>query len=502
GDSPLAERRAAALALDPTLLAELLGRVELRELLDADVVASTSRQLQHLAEDRLARDAEGVADLLRLLGPLTADEVAARSTADDVGGWLEGLLAAKRVVTVSYAGQSWWAAVEDIARLRDGVGVAVPVGVPIAFLEPVVDPLGELLSRFARTRGPFTTAEAAARFGLGVRVAADVLGRLTVDGKLVRGEFSDAPADSGEQWCDAEVLRILRRRSLAALRAQIEPVSTTAFGRFLPSWQLLGSESVSGVDGLAAVIDQLAGVPMPASAVEPLIFGQRVRDYQPGMLDELLASGEVLWSGVGALSTADGWVAFHPADTAPLSLAPPGEVELTDVHRALLDALSGGGAYFFRQLSMDGVSNETLKEALWQLIWSGHVSGDTFAPVRALLAGSRASGTRRAANPSHRHRRAPRLSRYSLSSSALSHRDSDPTVAGRWSALPAPETDTTVRAHFQADQLLARHGVLTKGAAAAENVPGGFASLYKVLTTMEEAGRCQRGYFVESLGGA
>ena len=502
GDSPLAERRAAALALDPTLLAELLGRVELRELLDADVVASTSRQLQHLAEDRLARDAEGVADLLRLLGPLTTDEVAARSTADDVGGWLEGLLAAKRVVTVSYAGQSWWAAVEDIARLRDGVGVAVPVGVPIAFLEPVVDPLGELLSRFARTRGPFTTAEAAARFGLGVRVAADVLGRLTVDGKLVRGEFSDAPADSGEQWCDAEVLRILRRRSLAALRAQIEPVSTTAFGRFLPSWQLLGSESVSGVDGLAAVIDQLAGVPMPASAVEPLIFGQRVRDYQPGMLDELLASGEVLWSGVGALSTADGWVAFHPAETAPLSLAPPGEVEMTDVHHALLEALSGGGAYFFRQLSADGVTSESLKEALWQLIWSGHVSGDTFAPVRALLAGTRGSGTRRAATPSHRHRRAPRLSRYSLSSSALSHRDSDPTVAGRWSALPVPETDTTVRAHFQADQMLARHGVLTKGAAAAENVPGGFASLYKVLTTMEEAGRCQRGYFVESLGGA
>lgn len=172
------------------------------------------------------------------------------------------------------------------------------------------------------------------------------------------------------------------------------------------------------------------------------------------------------------------------------------------MHRAVLDALSGGGAYFFRQLSVDGVSNDSLKEALWQLIWAGHVSGDTYAPVRALLSGTRGTGARRTATPSHRHRRAPRLSRYSLSSSALSHRDSDPAVAGRWAALPAAETDTTVRAHFQADQLLARHGVLTKGAAAAENVPGGFASLYKVLTTMEEAGRCQRGYFVESLGGA
>ncbi|MGP4055305.1 ATP-dependent helicase [Mycobacterium sp. 4D054] len=507
GDSPLAERRAAALSLDPTLLAELLGRVELRELLDADVVATTARQLQHLTPERLARDAEGVADLLRLLGPLTTDEIAARCEHSEIGGWLEGLLSAKRVLQVSFAGQSWWAAIEDIGRLRDGVGVAVPVGVPMAFLEQVVDPLGELLSRYARTRGPFTTAEAAARFGLGLRVAADVLGRLAVDGKLVRGEFTDVAADSGEQWCDTEVLRILRRRSLAALRAQIEPVSTAAFGRFLPSWQMLGGDTVTGVDGLAAVIDQLAGVPMPASAVEPLIFGQRVRDYQPGMLDELLASGEVLWSGAGSLSTADGWVAFHLAETAPLSLAPPGELDLTDVHHAVLGALAGGGAYFFRQLSVDGVTAASLKEALWQLIWAGYVGGDTFAPVRALLAGTRGTGQRRAATPSHRHRRAPRLNRYSLSTSNLSaHRDTDPPVAGRWSALPVAEVDTTMRAHYQAEQLLARHGVLTRGAVAGENfrgnVPGGFASMYKVLTTMEEAGRCQRGYFVESLGGA
>ncbi|CAN3127703.1 ATP-dependent helicase [Mycobacterium sp. smrl_JER01] len=507
GDSPLAERRAAALSLDPTLLAELLGRVELRELLDADVVATTARQLQHLTPERLARDAEGVADLLRLLGPLTTEEIATRCVSGEIGGWLEGLLSAKRVVQVSFAGQSWWVAVEDIGRLRDGVGVAVPVGVPMAFLEQVVDPLGELLSRYARTRGPFTTAEAAARFGLGPRVAADVLGRLAVDGKLVRGEFTDVPTDSGEQWCDAEVLRILRRRSLAALRAQIEPVSTAAFGRFLPAWQMLGAETVSGVDGLAAVIDQLAGVPMPASAVEPLILGQRVRDYQPGMLDELLASGEVLWSGVGSLSAADGWVAFHLGETAPLSLAPPGDLDLTEVHHTVLGALAGGGAYFFRQLAIDGVTTDSLKEALWQLIWAGYVGGDTFAPVRALLAGTRGSGQRRSAAPSHRHRRAPRLSRYSLSTSSLSaHRDSDPTVAGRWSALPVAEVDTTVRAHYQADQLLARHGVLTKGAVAGENfkgnIPGGFAAMYKVLTTMEEAGRCQRGYFVESLGGA
>ncbi|HEY4793926.1 MAG TPA: crosslink repair DNA glycosylase YcaQ family protein, partial [Mycobacterium sp.] len=207
GDSPLAERRAAALSLDPTLLAELLGRVELRELLDPDVIAGTGRQLQHLSADRAARDAEAVADLLRLLGPLTAEEVAERAGGADVGGWLEALFAAKRALPVSFAGRSWWVAIEDIGRLRDGVGVAVPVGVPASFTETVADPLGELLGRFARTHAPFTTADVAARFGLGLRVAADVLGRLAADGRLVRGEFSTEA--TGDQWCDADVLRIL-----------------------------------------------------------------------------------------------------------------------------------------------------------------------------------------------------------------------------------------------------------------------------------------------------
>ena len=241
GDSPLAERRAAALSLDSTLLAELLGRVELRELLDPEVIAATGRQLQHLSPDRAARDAEGVADLLRLLGPLTEDEVAARSGGADVGGWLEALYAARRALTVSFAGGSWWVAIEDIGLLRDGVGVAVPVGMPASFTESVADPLGELLGRYARTHAPFTTADVAARFGLGLRVAADVLGRMAVDGKLVRGEFSTDAL--GEQWCDADVLRILRRRSLAALRAQVEPVSTTAYARFLPAWQRVGGRT-------------------------------------------------------------------------------------------------------------------------------------------------------------------------------------------------------------------------------------------------------------------
>jgi ATP-dependent Lhr-like helicase len=506
GDSPLAERRAAALSLDTSLLAQLLGRVELRELLDPAVIAATGRQLQHLSADRAARDAEGVADLLRLLGPLTEQEVAARAGGAEVGGWLEGLRAAKRALTVTFAGQTWWAAVEDIGRLRDGVGIAVPVGVPDSFTEAVADPLGELLSRYARTHAPFTTADAAARFGLGLRVAADVLGRLAADGHVVRGEFTEG-AGAGDQWCDAEVLRILRRRSLAALRAQVEPVSTAAYARFLPAWQQVGAatkgQSNSGLDGLLAVIDQLAGVRLPASAVEPLVLAPRVRDYSPAMLDELLASGEVTWSGAGAISGSDGWIAFHSADSAPLTLAAGTEIDFTDAHRHILDTLGGGGAFFFRQLLPGGAIGESkLKAALWELVWAGWVTGDTFAPVRALLSGG--PGARKRAAPAHRAgsgaRRAPRLSRYSVAHAQT--RASDPTVAGRWSALPAPEPDSTVRAHHQAELLLSRHGVLTRGAVSAEEVPGGFATLYKVLTALEDAGRCQRGYFVESLGGA
>ncbi|WP_343710403.1 DEAD/DEAH box helicase [Mycobacterium sp.] len=490
GDSPLAERRAAALSLDATLLAELLGRVELRELLDPDVVAATAAQLQHLTPERRARDAEAVADLLRLLGPLTTEEVAARSAATDVSGWLEGLLAARRALVVSFAGRSWWVAVEDVGRLRDGVGVAVPVGVPASFTGAVADPLGELLGRYARTHGPFTTADAAARFGLGQRVAADVLGRLVVDHRLVRGEFSAA-----DQWCDAAVLRILRRRSLAALRAQIEPVSAAAYARFLPAWQQVGSTANTGPDGLIAVIEQLAGVAMPASALEPLVLAPRVVDYSPAMLDELLAAGEVIWSGAGSISGSDGWIALHVAETAPLTLSAGAQIEFGDAHRAVLGALAGGGAFFFRQLAGAGLGERELKVALWDLVWAGRVTGDTFAPVRAMLHGGRAAPAHR-----QRRRRPPRLSRYSVAHAAT--RAPDPTVAGRWSALPGPEPEGTLRAHCYAELLLNRHGVVTRGAVAAEGVPGGFAAVYKVLTALEDAGRCQRGYFVESLGGA
>ncbi|MFD6353361.1 ATP-dependent helicase [Nocardia tengchongensis] len=546
GDSPLAERRAAALSLDSSLLAELLGRVELRELLDAAVLEQTERELQRLTPERHARDMEGLADLLRLLGPLTAAEAAERCV-DDPQGWFAELVKSRRALEVSFAGSRWWVAIEDAARLRDALGVPLPIGVPAAFIEPVADPLGDLIGRFARTHGPFTLTQAAHRFGLGPAVAATALHRLALEKRVVEGEFT--PGAAGTEWCDSEVLRRLRRRSLAAARKEVEPVATAALGRFLPSWQHVGTGELRGVDGVAAVVEQLAGVPIPASAWESLILPLRVRDYSPAMLDELMATGEVIWSGHGAITAKDGWIALHPAEQAALTLPPPDDIDLTNRHIDLLTALGAtviggttesgsnaesngegseptrialpqgeyqvvagntGGAYFFRQLldsvgsgvvagtggGGDGADEAAVTAALWDLVWAGHIGGDTFAPVRALLA-----GTARTTTAHRTPRRAPRGRMY-LPRSGMPARTAAPQVAGRWSLLPERVADNTVRAHATADVLLERYGVLTRGSVQSEGVPGGFALMYRVLTEFEDRGRCRRGYFVDSLGGA
>ncbi|WP_327148277.1 ATP-dependent helicase [Nocardia sp. NBC_01329] len=519
GDSPLAERRAAALSLDSALLAELLGRVELRELLDGEVIAQVESELQRLAPDRQARDMEGLADLLRLLGPITAAEARHRCRADPAD-WFAELAGARRALEVSYAGEVWWAAIEDAARLRDALGVPLPIGTPAAFIEPVPDPLGDLVARFARTHGPFTTESVAHRFGLGVSVAGSALHRLGIEKRVVEGEFT--PETGGTEWCDTQVLRRLRRRSLAAARHEVEPVSTGTFGRFLPDWQHIGTGELRGIDGVATVVEQLAGVPIPASAWESLVLPARIRDYTPAFLDELMATGEVRWSGHGVINAKDGWVALHPADRAPLTLPPADEPEFTETHLALLAALGAGpalttpaghrpdadptaspvphsgGAYFFRQLSdATGLLDDAgVAAALWDLVWAGLVSGDTFAPVRARLSGSTRTPT------AHRTpRRAPRGRTY-LPRPAMPSRSGPPTVAGRWSLLPDRATDNTVRAHATADLLLERYGVLTKGSVQGEGVPGGFALVYRVLSEFEDRGRCRRGYFIDSLGGA
>ncbi len=547
GDSPLAERRAAALALDPTLLGELLGRGEgasLRDLLDPDALARTEAELQRLLPERAARDAEGVADLVRLLGPISTDAVAARSTDPAAAPhWLAELEDARRLIRVRVAGQERWAAIEDAGRLRDALGTPLPVGVPEAFLAPELDPLGDLTARYARSHGPFTAAELAGWLGLGVAVVIDALRRLVAAGRLVEGELrplgagpvstpdgadalgSDVRPGSGSHhgggldYCDAQVLRTLRRRSLAALRAEVEPVPAVELARFLPRWQGIGGR-LRGPEGVLRAVEQLAGALVPASALETLVLPSRVEGYQPSVLDELMSAGDVLWSGHGALPGDDGWVSLHLADTAPLTLAEPSELELTPVHEALLAALTGGGAFFFRTLAGavaeavgsteaagSAPTDDDVASALWDLAWTGRVTGDTLAALRGRLAGGRTAHRGRAARPARGRYAGGRagLSAYAVgtrSASRPSARTSPPAVAGRWALLPETESVATVRAHAFAEVLLDRYGVVTRGAVAAERVPGGYAAVYKVLAAAEEAGRVRRGYFVEGLGAA
>ncbi|MDQ1288219.1 MAG: ATP-dependent helicase Lhr and Lhr-like helicase [Actinomycetota bacterium] len=523
GDSPLAERRAAALALDPALLAELLGRGEgaaLRDLLDPAALARTEAELQRVAPGRRLPGAEGVADLLRLLGPLTTAEVDERTSAgadDSASGpslaaaWLGDLEEAGRVLRVGLAGGEYWASAEDAGRLRDALGAVLPPGVAEAFTEPVTEPLGDLLSRFARTHGPFTAAGPAGRFGLGIAVVSDGLRRLVADGRLVTGALRPLEAGGGRDldFCDAEVLRIVRRRSLAALRAEVEPVSAGDLARFLLLWQGVGG-SLRGAEGVLRVVEQLAGAVVPASSLETLILPSRVPGYSPAVLDELTASGDVVWSGHGALPGNDGWVALHPADLAPVTLGDPGPgFEATPAHQALLDVLSGGGAYFFRALSdaVGSTDDAALASCLWELVWAGKLTNDTLLPLRALLAGGRTT---------HRVRQATSRSRYSTGRQAarraawaaaggrasMPSRTGPPTVAGRWSLLPPGEADVTIRSHAVAEILLDRYGVVTRGSVQAEGVTGGFAAVYRVFSAFEDAGRVRRGYFVDGLGAA
>ncbi|MGK4580894.1 ATP-dependent helicase [Kitasatospora sp. HPMI-4] len=520
GDSPLAERRAAALSLDSRLLSELLGQAELRELLDPDVLAELEAELQRLTPDRRIKDMEGVADALRLLGPLSEDELTARG-AEPL--WALELEAARRAIQVRIGGEPRWAAIEDAGRLRDALGTPLPVGVPEAFTEPVKDPMGDLLARYARTHGPFTSVEAASRFGLGTAVVTGALHRLTAAGRLVQGEFRPPgqtaahhpsqgvlPAAPSEghpatvEWCDSEVLRRLRRRSLAALRQEVEPVPPRTLAAFLPQWQHLAGHRLRGLDGLLRVVEQLQGTALPASALEKLILPARLSDYTPGMLDELMAAGEVGWSGAGALAGKDGWISLHLPESAHLLRPEPVPPALTPVHSALLDALTGGYGLFFRQLAERAPDTPApeLTEALWDLVWAGYVTNDTLAPLRALLGSGRTAGA-----TAHRAPRATPRGRYGgagrgFGRPASALRAGPPTAAGRWSLLPPFTEDATTRAAAQAQILLDRHGVLTRGTVAAERVPGGFAGVYRVLAAFEERGRARRGYFVEGLGGA
>ena len=531
GDAPLAERRAQALSLDSALLSDLLGSADLRDLLDADALAQVESELQRLTESRAAHGVDSVHDLLRGLGDLSTVEALERgATAAD----LAELEASRRAIRVRIAGEQRWLAIEDAGRVRDALGAALPVGVPEAFTEPVRDPLGDLVARFARTHGPFLPALVAGRLGLGVAVVITALDRLRGTGRVVQGEFR--PGAAGTEWCDAEVLRSVRRRSLAALRREIEPVPPQTLGRFLPSWQGVGARG-RGIDALLRSLEQLAGVPLPASAVETLVLPARVAGYVPALLDELTTAGEVLWCGAGTLSGRDGWVAFAPADAADLLLPEVSEPADSALHRAVLATLADGQALFFRSIvvaspvRLAGGTEADVVRVLWDLVWSGHLTNDTFAPVRALLSGS-TSGT-------HPKRPKPPRARYGryrglgparaaaagaaaatagaaaagAAAAALAAGSTPigppvgppaaaPLVSGRWSRVPHRETEPTLRAYAAAEALLDRHGVVTRGAVTAERLPGGFAGVYPVLKAAEESGRARRGYFVEGLGAA
>ncbi|MFJ3403890.1 DEAD/DEAH box helicase [Promicromonospora sp. NPDC090134] len=518
GDAPLAERRAAALSLDPELLAELLGEqgsADLADLLDPGAVERTEAELAGLAPDRQARDAEGLWDLLRRTGPHPLEALEARTREEArhaVGHWLEELEATRRVIRVRFAGLEQWAVAEDAGRLRDALGVALPVGIPETFTELVPDPLGDLLRRHARTHGPFGAQAPAQRFGLGVAVVAQGLARLEADGALARGRLRPgALGGTGDEWCDPGVLRLLRRRSLAVLRAEVEPVEQEALGAFLPRWQNVSTGLLRGADGLVQAIEQLAGAAVPASALETLVLPARVTDYSPALLDELTVAGEVLWAGHSRLPGSgggDGLVSLHLADGAPLTLPPLEPVEEespldSDLHRAVLDLLTGSGGFFLpRVAELTSAEPDAVLEVLWDLVWAGQVTNDGLGALRERVSGG---GAHRAPRTAARARPV-RRSRFAVSpgrpASALRSGASTVGGGGRWAALPMREADPTLHAHALTQVLLERHGVLTRSAAAAEGVGAGYRDVYRVLSGLEERGAVRRGYFVEHLGGS
>jgi ATP-dependent Lhr-like helicase len=497
GDAPLAERRAQALSLDSALLAELLGATDLRDLLDSDAIAEVEAEISRLAPDRQARGTDGVHDLLRAVGDLSTEEALARgATPQD----LAALEESRRAIRVRIAGEQRWLAIEDAGRVRDALGAALPVGVPEAFTEPVRDPLGDLVSRFARTHGPFAAHDVAERLGLGVAVVATALARLSAAGRLIQGEFR--PGGMATEWCDAEVLRAIRRRSLAALRKEVEPVPAQALARFIPAWQGLGARSSRGADGLLRAIEQLAGVPLPASALESLLLPSRVADYTPALLDELTLAGEVVWAGAGAAPGTDGWIALAPAEVAPYVLPAPDEID-DPLAQDVRAALAADEALFFRSLidRLGGAhTDDAVAAAVWDLVWAGLLTNDTLAPVRARLgSGARTAHARKPRPPRGRYGRYAGLV---APGGASTVRPIPAGMGGRWSALPARDSDVTRRALAAADVLLDRYGVVTRGSVAAERITGGFAAVYPVLKAAEESGRARRGYFVEGLGAA
>lgn len=539
GDSPLAEKRAAALALDPALLAKLLGTVELRELLEPEIIAEVHAQLQRTDPSRRPRTSEQVADMLRMIGPVPVDELAEHT---DVPLQTLHQQLSHRIMEVRIGGRVHLAQSQDAALLRDGLGIPVPPGIP-AQVEPITDALEQLVSRWARSRGPFVLRELADAFSLSVSIAHSTIAGMD---SVIEGHYRQGIDDV--EYCANEVLRVIRSRSLARARAQTEPVSPATFGRFLPEWNsvapviegatgALRRPTLRGADGVYAVLEQLAGVRLPASAWESMVLPSRVGDYSPVMLDELTSNGEVLIVGAGKAGSSDPWVMLLPADYAA-GLVPVRDEEisgLTGLQESIVALLSRGGGFLFADIyrdisreatggtsdmsttdqrgldvpvgldasvgaGTDAPSTEQVREALWGLVEMGLVSPDSFAPIRTRLS---AHGSGRTA---HRQKRRPQRSRLRMGRTSFAQTQranpTPPDMTGRWSLTIAASPDATARSAAQGEAWLDRYGVVTRGSVVSEDVLGGFALAYKVLSGFEESGKALRGYVIEGLGAA
>ncbi|MBI5543391.1 MAG: DEAD/DEAH box helicase [Deltaproteobacteria bacterium] len=491
GDAPLAERRAQALAIDHAQLRELLGEVALRELLEPDALEAVGRQLQRLEPHLQAKSADSLHDLLLRLGDLPREEIRARSVGPQAAGWLAELVAARRAVPVSIAGEERFVAVEDAGRYRDALGVALPRGLPAALLEPVAQPHLDLVHRYARTHPPFSAEELARRWGVGRLTAVALLERAVAAGRLLEGAFR--PGGSGQEWCDSEVLKQIRRRSLAHLRHQVEPVEPRVLSRMLLHWQGVAKRR-KGMDALLDTVEQLQGAALPASEFEREVLAARVEGYSPLDLDALAAAGEVVWVGVEPLGERDGRVALYLTDDLPrLWRRPPNaEAGLSEREEHLVGLLRERGASFFGELHLaagGGYPGQTL-EALWDLVFKGLVTNDLFLPLRAFTRPRQARGRR--ALP--------------VSGSFRSRREAPPSAEGRWTLVESRAGSQAVAATDTAfgtalvQQLLARYGLVTREVPLSESVTGGFSAIYDVFKGMEESGRLRRGFFVSDVG--
>jgi ATP-dependent Lhr-like helicase len=503
GDAPLAERRAAALALDRDLLRDLLGAEELRELLDPEVLADIELELQCIADGRRARTADELHDVFRKVGDLTADEIELRcdgpggdGAGEDRTGWLNVLLDERRVIEIALGGELRYIAAEDAARYRDAFGCSLPLGLPMAFTDPVPRPLEEVVGRYARTHGPFLVADVAGRFAASPERIAGALAALEGDERLVVGEFR--PGGVSREYCDVDVLRQLRRRSLAALRKEVEPVEQQAFARFLTAWHDIPAGR-RGMDALVETLGVLSGTALVASTIETDVLPVRVAGFRPSMLDELCTAGEVVWIGAGALGARDGRVRLCFADQ--LALLAPGweQRELAEggLQEAIRTLLAEQGASFWGQIrgAAPGAQDQELLAALWDLVWAGEVTNDSLAPLRSVIGGAKVTSSARSRAAYGRSRPRPgRLTRIG-----------PPAGQGRWSLvepLLRPVPTPTEAAHAQALQLVERYGVVTREAVMAEGLVGGFSAVYGVLKVLEERGQVRRGYFVDGLGAA